>query len=43
LELLTLVLLYSLTSRCRVWIRQKGQNFLKANLSVVVFRFFEFV
>jgi hypothetical protein len=32
-----------LTSRCRVWIRQKGQNFLKANLSVVVFRFFEFV
>jgi len=30
LELLTLVLLYSLTSRCRVWIRQKGQNFLKA-------------
>ena len=42
-ELLTLVLLYSLTSRCRVWVRQKEQNFLKANLSVVVFRFFEFV
>jgi len=40
LELLTPVILYSFTSRCRVWVRQKEQNFLKANLSVVVFLFF---
>ena len=40
LELLTPESRYTLTSRCRVWLRQEEQNFFKESLSVVVFRFF---